>query len=459
MVNFKGVSLPRWLSPLLAPYRFVAGWLHRHLPKGLYSRALLIIIMPMVILQSVLAFAFMERHYDLVTQRLSQAVVKQIRAVVTMDEEFSGQKIDEQLKIVAGSMSLSLAILPLEPLPPPKPKPFFDLVDRYMSRQIATTIDKPFWIDTIGNSRFVEIRIQMPDKTLKFVARRSQAHASNSHIFIVWMVATSFVLVTIAVLFLRNQIRPIVQLANAAERFGKGRELVEFRPHGAREVRKAALAFMDMRRRIERHVDQRTTMLAGVSHDLRTILTRFRLQLALFEDSPEVQALRDDVDEMSRMLEDYLSFSKGSQQEQPTQVDVALMLEDLEVEAEVVGAQVSSHFEGDPNVILKAQSFRRCLLNLVSNAARHGKTVRMQGNRTDDWLVVTIDDDGPGIPPEERENVFRPFLRLDTSRNQDTVGSGLGLAIARDIVRSHGGDIFLREAPLGGLRVRLRVPI
>ncbi|SDR34352.1 ATP-binding protein [Pseudovibrio sp. Tun.PSC04-5.I4] len=453
-------KLPQWVKTLLTPYFAFTSWLHYRLPKGLYVRALLIIVIPFLILQSVLAFVFLERHYDLVTRRLSEAVVREIAAVVDMTETYAQDDNYATLKrISAGALGLSVSVLPKEPLPAARPKSLFDLVDRYMTREIAARIGRPFWIDTVGASRFVEIRIQLEDKTLRIIARRSQTYASNSHIFIVWMVATSLVLIIIAVLFLRNQIRPIEQLADAAEEFGKGRQVSNFRPHGAREVRRAALAFVDMRRRIERHVDQRTTMLAGVSHDLRTILTRFRLQLALLSQSPEADALRRDVDEMARMLEDYLSFSKGYGDEPPAAVDIALMLEDLEVEAEVVGADVASSFDGDPLVIVKGRAFRRCLLNVISNAARYGKTLRIKGNRTPDWLIITVDDDGPGIPREERENVFRPFHRLDTARNQDSGGSGLGLAIARDIVRSHGGEIFLRQSPLGGLRVRVRIPI
>ncbi len=453
-------KLPQWVRTLLTPYFAVTSWLHYQLPKGLYVRALLIIIIPFLILQSVLAFVFMERHYDLVTRRLSEAVVRDIAAVIDMTETYAHDDNYAILKqISASALGLSVTVLPKEPLPPSKPKPLFDLVDRYLTREIAARIGRPFWIDTIGAAKYVEIRIQLEAQTLRVIARRSQTYASNSHIFIVWMIATSLVLIIIAVLFLRNQIRPIEQLADAAEEFGKGRQVVNFRPHGAREVRRAALAFIDMRRRIERHVDQRTTMLAGVSHDLRTILTRFRLQLALLHDSPEADALRNDVDEMNRMLEDYLSFSKGYGDEPPAPVDVALMLEDLEVEAEVVGADVASSFDGDPLVIVKGRAFRRCLLNVISNAARYGKMLRIKGNRTPDWLIITVDDDGPGIPREERENVFRPFHRLDTARNQDSGGSGLGLAIARDIVRSHGGEIFLRQSPLGGLRVRIRIPI
>ncbi|MTI19032.1 HAMP domain-containing protein [Rhodobacteraceae bacterium RKSG542] len=456
----KFLRLPSWMQPLLAPYNALANWLHRILPKSLYVRALMIIVIPIVLLQSVVAFVFMERHYDLVTRRLSEAVVRQMAAVVEMVETYNHNDNYTDLKrISANALGLSVTVMPKEPLPKPAPKPFFDLVDRYMSREIAARIAKPFSLNTIGEGRFIEVRVQVGDHTVRIITRRNQTYASNSHIFIVWMVATSLILICIALLFLRNQIRPIERLARAAEEFGKGREIKGFRPQGAREVRRAAHTFLDMRRRIERHVEQRTIMLAGVSHDLRTILTRFRLQLAVMEDSPDVIALRRDVDEMSRMLEDYLSFSKGYGEEKSNPADIALMIEDLEVEAEVVGADIASTFEGDPMVIVKEQAFRRFLLNVISNAARYGKTIRIKGYRTDDWLIITVDDDGPGIPENEREAVFRPFYRLDAARNQDSGGSGLGLSIARDIIRSHGGEIFLRKSPLGGLRVRARIPI
>ncbi|OKL45500.1 ATP-binding protein [Pseudovibrio exalbescens] len=454
------IKASRVLQFILKPYHWLASWLHNRLPKGLYVRALLIIVIPMVLLQSVLVFVFMERHYALVTRRLSEAVVREIASVVEMTETFRAQDDPEKVKrIAASALGLSVSVMPPEPLPPRQPRDFFDLVDLYLSREIAARIGKPFWIDTIGDGRFVEIRIKLENENLRFIARRSQTYASNSHIFIVWMVATSLILIVMALLFLRNQIRPIEKLADAAEDFGKGRQVARFRPHGAREVRRAAMAFLDMRRRIERHVEQRTTMLAGVSHDLRTILTRFSLQLTFLGDSPEVKALRKDVEEMNRMLDDYLAFSKGYGDEEAVETDVALMLEELEIEAEVVGADVASSFDGDPLVVIKGRAFRRCLLNLITNAARYGSTIRIKGHRTPDWLIVTVDDDGPGIPPEERENVFRPFHRLDTARNQDTGGSGLGLSIARDIIRAHGGEVFLRESPLGGLRVRVRVPI
>lgn len=446
---------------LAVPYRALAGALYRRMPKGLFTRTLLIIITPLVVMQAVLAFVFMERHYNLVTQRLSDAVVRDIAMIVRLteasrsEEEF--QKITEMARADVG---LAITLLPPEPLPPPRPKPFFDILDRYLSQQVASRIGKPFWIDTVGRSSFVELRIKLENNVLRVIARRSQTYASNSHLFIVWMVSTSLVLVILAMLFLRNQTRPVERLANAAESFGKGRPIEDFRPSGAREVRRAAQAFIEMRRRIERQIEQRTAMLAGVSHDLRTILTRFRLQLALFPDSEEVRALQRDVDEMKTMLEDYLAFARGEGDEQAHPTDIGLLFEELEAEAEILGASVSSHLQGPAEVTLRPSAFKRALTNLVTNAARHGSRLTIEGRNADGWLTITIDDDGPGIPAEERENVFRPFYQLDQARNRDSGGSGLGLAIARDIARAHGGDIVLGDSEtLGGLRARVRIPV
>jgi len=290
-------------------------------------------------------------------------------------------------------------------------------------------------------------------------AQRSAAYASNSEIFIFWMLGTSSILLIVAVLFLRNQIRPILRLAEAAESFGKGREAPDFRPRGAREVRQAAQAFLEMKARVERSIEQRTAMLAGVSHDLRTILTRFKLELALIGDSPEVDGMRKDVDEMAGMLEAYLSFARGDSGEiaQPTDMEIAL--QDLRSDAERNGHTATVIFHGLPVVTVKPAAFKRCIANLVSNAARHANAVAITGHRDHRYLTVTVDDDGPGIPANMREEVFKPFLRLDDARNQDEGGTGLGLAIARDIARSHGGDITLSDSPMGGLRAAVRVPV
>ncbi len=349
--------------------------------------------------------------------------------------------------------------LPVDDLPPPGPKPFFSLIDQALSEEMRKQIGRPFWIDTVGRSALVEIRIKLDNAVMRVFAPRSAAYVSNSHIFLAWMVGTSLVLIAVAVLFLRNQIRPILRLADAAESFGKGREVPNFRPRGAREVRRAAQAFIEMKSRIERAIEQRTAMLAGVSHDLRTILTRFKLELALIGDSPEVEAMKKDVDEMGRMLEAYLAFARGDSGEQSAPTDMAAFLDELKTDAERNGHRSSVMFHGHPIVTVRPAAFKRCLGNLVSNAARHASAISITGHRDHRWLIVTVDDDGPGIPPHLREEVFKPFLRLDDARNQDEGGTGLGLAIARDIARSHGGDITLSDSPLGGLRATVRVPV
>jgi two-component system osmolarity sensor histidine kinase EnvZ len=438
----------------------VNAWVYRRMPKGLYARALLIIVTPMVVLQSVVAFVFMERHYNLVTRRLSGAVTQDIAALIDVYQKFPQDRGAATLrKIAADRMKLNVELLPPDPLPPPGPKPFFSVLDQALSREIARQIGRPFWIDTVGNSNLVEIRIQLDKAVMRVFAQRSQAYASNSHIFLLWMVGTSILLLAIAIVFLRNQIKPIQKLADAAEAFGKGREVVNFRPRGAAEVRRAAHAFLEMKRRIERQIEQRTTMLAGVSHDMRTVLTRFKLELALLDDSPEVEALRRDVDELERMLEAYLAFARGDERETPALIDISQVLDDLASDAQRHGKRAQANFAGPPMVQVRPESFRRCLANLVANAARYGNAIEISGTREPRWLTVHVDDDGPGIPSDKRDDVFRPFLRLDDARNQNEAGSGLGLSIARDIAGAHGGEILLADSKLGGLRATVRIPV
>ena len=432
------------------------GWM----PTGLYARALLIMIVPMVVLQSVVAFVFMERHWNTVTRRLSAAVVQDIAGLIDVYRSYPQDNDRAVLRNIAQQrLGLVVDFLPLGDLPPPGPKPFFSLLDQSLSVQLGRQIGRPFWIDTVGRSNLVEIRVQLDDAVMRVFAQRGAAYASNSEIFLFWMVGTSSILLIVAVLFLRNQIKPILRLADAADSFGKGREAPNFRPRGAREVRRAAQAFLEMKSRIERAIEQRTAMLAGVSHDLRTILTRFKLELELIGDSPELEGMRKDVDEMSGMLEAYLAFARGDSGEQASPTDMTAALEELRSDAERNGHSATVAFHGLPVVTVKPAAFKRCLANLVSNAARHGKTIAITGHRDHRYLTVTIDDDGPGIPVAMRQEVFKPFLRLDNARNQDEGGTGLGLAIARDIARSHGGDITLGDSPIGGLRASVRIPV
>lgn len=352
MKLWRQVPLSRWHPAL---------WLRRRMPKGLFARALLIIITPMVLLQSVIAYTFMERHWQLVTQRLSATVTQDIAALIEMRRLVPPGPGQEDLERIAlEKMGLDIDFLPPEPLPLALPKPFFEILDGSLSAELRRQINRPFFIDTVGKSNVIEIRIQLEDAIMRVIARRSQAYASNSHIFLVWMVGSSLILIVIATLFLRNQIRPVLRLADAAESFGKGRD-VDYKPRGASEVRRAGIAFLEMKRRIERAIDQRTTMLNGVSHDLRTVLTRFKLSLELLDESPEVDDLKRDVDEMTRMLEAYLAFARGDTGESAVPTDIRGLLEELRGNAEREGHNTRLIIAGDPEVSVRPNAFRRLM--------------------------------------------------------------------------------------------------
>jgi two-component system, OmpR family, osmolarity sensor histidine kinase EnvZ len=309
----------------------------------------------------------------------------------------------------------------------------------------------------------VEIRVQHENAILRFIATRTQTYASNSHIFLLWMVGTAIILLAVAIAFLRNQIKPILRLADAADAFGKGRPFPDdFKPRGAREVRQASQSFLEMRDRITQHVEQRTTMLAGVSHDLRTVLTRFKLELAFLEDNPETRAMKADINEMQHMLEDYLAFARGDGGEEAKPTNLRQLLEEIYEEAQVYGTPIELKLrrsKQDLVLHLKRNAFKRAITNLVSNAVRYGDKIVIRAATEGQWLRIEVDDNGPGIPAKERENVLKPFYRMDKSRNQDEGNSGLGLAIARDIAKSHGGNIALGESSMGGLRAIISVPL
>ncbi|NJR14214.1 MAG: HAMP domain-containing protein [Phyllobacteriaceae bacterium] len=432
----------------------------RRMPKQLYARALIIVIAPMILLQSVIAFVFMERHWQTVTQRLSTAVVRDIAAIIDMVETYpTTPGAAEAVRIAQDRLSLKVDIMPPEPLPPATRKPFFSILDQVLSEEIAARIARPFWIDTVGNSDIVEIRILLDNQVLRVFARRNQAYASNSHIFLLWMVGTSLVLLAIAIVFLRNQIRPIQALARAAEAFGRGQKLQEeFRPRGAEEVRRAGTAFIRMRERIERQIEQRTAMLTGVSHDLRTVLTRFRLQLEFASTEEDKAALRKDIEEMQSMLEGYMAFARGDVAEDPAPVNLNEFFARFENEARMRGKVFEFSPANIGEVIVKPNAFARLMANLISNALRHADHVSVSLRRSAKSIQFVIDDNGAGIPADKREEVFRPFYRLDEARNLNESGTGLGLAIARDLARGHGGEIALDDSPLGGLRATVILP-
>ncbi|MGF9691811.1 ATP-binding protein [Rhizobium sp. 0TCS1.26] len=436
-------------------------WLKRHMPTGLFTRSVLIVIIPMLLLQTVVAAVFMERHWRLVTERLSQAVTRDIAAIIEIIRIYPPASGDysEIIRIARDKLSLTLLVEPGGQLPPPRSKPFFSILDDFLADQINQQIRLPFWIDTVGDSRLVEIRIQLDDKVLRFFTVRNQTYASNTHIFLVWMFGTSLLLIGISILFLRGQIRPILALANAAENFGKGQRMQDpFVPRGADEIRRAGIAFIQMRERIERQMEQRTAMLTGISHDLRTILTRFKLQLALARDNPDLAGMSADVDDMQSMLEGYLAFARGEAEEDFGELRLSELLEKIEMDFALHGKTMTYSIDGEDLLSVRPNAFMRLVGNLAANSQRYASHLHVDARHSAKWLTLVFDDDGPGIPEQSREDVFKPFFRLDEARNLNASGTGLGLAIVRDIARGHGGNVTLSDSPRGGLRAVVRVP-
>lgn len=433
-------------------------WMKQYLPHGLYGRSLLIIIAPVVLLQAFVAYVFMERHWQMVTERLSASVVSDIAYLLNQYEANPTAERAAEISSHANRfLTLSVAFLPGESVPVDRDG--VGLLERSLSNELTLQIGRPYWLDTKQYSDYVDIRVATDNGVMRVLALRSRVYAANSHIFIVWMVGASVVLLIVAMIFLRNQIRPIVRMAEAAESFGRGRDVPNFRPSGATEVRRAAAAFIDMRTRILRQIEQRTAMLAGVSHDLRTPLTRFKLQLAMMGKTPEIEELQADIAEMERMLEDYLNFARGDQGETSQETDLGELLEEIRNDQLRKGYEVKLDLQQDLRLPLRRNAFKRCLTNLIDNACKYAAHVWVTTLLDEEDVVIIIDDDGNGIPEEKLEDVFRPFYRLDEARNLDKGGSGLGLAIARDIARGHGGDIELARSPKGGLRAVIHVPV
>lgn len=435
--------------------------LKRVLPRTLFARSLLIIVSPLVLLQLISAHIFYDRHWDTITRRLSSSIAGDISMV--LDELREDSSLQGQARLIAradrifrfGVYMKPNAILPNEIKPVENAR-----IDRFLTIALQERINRPFLIDTSDFKEQVVIDIQLADAVMRVVAPGDRLFSSTTYIFLLWMVGSSLILFAIASVFMRNQIRPIRRLARAADSFGKGRPADEdFRSGGATEVRQAATAFNLMRERIRRQIRQRTDMLSGVSHDLRTPLTRMKLQLAMLGDEPEIGELKADVAEMERMIEGYLTFARGEGDEPAVETDLTSLVEDVVNGWRRNGGAIDSHVEGRLQAWLRPNAIKRCLDNLIANANRYAEHIWVNAGKRGAETEIVIDDDGPGIPENMREDVFRPFFRPDESRNPETGGTGLGLAIARDIARAHGGDVVLESSPHGGLRAVIRLPI
>lgn len=447
------------LDAVMRVPRFVRLALKRILPRGLLARSLLIIVTPLVLLQVVSGIIFYDRHWSNVSRHRANALAGDIAMILELiDEEKIGSDQRAVFNLARRTLDLILEYRPGEILPNVAFEPRGNL-EVTLLRSINEIVQRPIYMETGTEPDRVLIDVQMRTGVLKVSANEERLISSTTKIFILWMIGTSLILFAVATLFMRNQVSPIRRLATAAENFGKGRDTPNFRPAGATEVRQAASAFMAMRNRLERQIQQRTEMLAGVSHDLRTPLTRMKLQLAMLNSNTEIDELNSDVAAMEGMIEGYLNFARGEGTEERQTVDAGVLLEEVVHDAQRNGNDVSLDIRDTVELPLARAAMRRCLTNLIENAARHAGKIEMSARRNGSVLEICVDDDGPGIPEEMREEVFRPFFRLDESRNMETGGTGLGLSIAQDIVHGHGGEIRLENSPAGGLRVLIRIPI
>jgi len=440
------------------PWRFIKGFL----PRGLFWRSLLIIVTPMILLLGIASYVFFERHFDTTTRRMARDVAADIAFMINVEDSQPDKERTALRERERRMLQYDISFEPGATIPPRRPNHRLTSLDRALLEVMTETIGehRPFATVHVGTS--VELRVQVHDGVLQVVVPHERLTTSSADIFILWMVGSAFFLVAVAVLFLRNQVRPIEALAFAAENFGKGRSVSDYKPYGAAEVRRAAQAFITMRGRIERHVQQRTEMLAGVSHDLKTPLSRMKLQLAMMGETPDVKAMRADVSEMEHMLDAYLEFSRGEGGEQALTTDLGELVRDAVAAAanarHAGGARVAIVIPKPVELSVKRQALRRCATNLIDNALKYGAQVTVTVMRDERFVRIVVDDDGPGITAERREEAFRPFHRLDEGRNLQAGGVGLGLAIARDLARGHGGDILLDTSPKGGLRATIRLP-
>jgi len=439
----------------------IALWSDKHSPQTLFARALLIIVVPMLLLQALSAWWFYSQRGDNVTNRLAILLVRDLRLLISLRSDFPDDE-HRQWILRRSAQDLLLFVSFRKGIVRPFKEPeYFDIVAREVQGALNADLKRPFFLDNnIGGGQLL-VEIQLSDgDVMDVLVPHVRLTFGSSFAYVVAQLGLALVLFGLAIWFMRRELVPIEHLGVAADALGKGRDVPDFAfSGGTREVRNAATAFHTMRIRLRRSIQQRTEMLAGVSHDLRTPLTRMKLSLALLPESPETRELSHDVDDMQRMIEGYLAFARGEGDEEPVMSDLSEILEDVAAGARHGTASIDLAWKGDMNVELRPVAIKRCLTNIVSNAQRYASQIRIEAVRGRTSVEITVDDNGPGIPPEKYEDVFRPFFRLDESRNAATGGVGLGLSIARDVARSHGGDVALAASPLGGLRVVVRIPI
>jgi two-component system osmolarity sensor histidine kinase EnvZ len=430
--------------------------LKKILPKQLFYRALLIVAIPIIIIQITISFVFFDSLWIKTNKGLTRALVGEIDTLIDIynsENEYNKKKLTD---LYNQNFNFSIRFIENTKLPDIKVERWFSPMDRTLRRELKSKINE-YWFNTISYNEIVDLRIKFKDGVLQIFFPKERVQTSSIRIFALWITLPAILVIFIAILFLKNQTRPITKLAEASERFGRGEDVGEYNPSGALEIRKAGLEFDRMRKRILRHLNQRSEMLSGISHDLRTPLTRIKLQLAFIKNKEITNKLSRDVDEMEKMLNEYLQFSKSNFTEKNEKFNLSEMIistiKKYENKNILVDQESEIFFNGRKNLI------KRCLNNLLDNAINFSKNIKITQQKIKRNVLIFVEDDGPGIPVSEYENVFKPFYKLDKSRNQTKSSVGLGLSIASDIIRSHGGNIELEKSNLGGLKIKIVLPV
>jgi two-component system, OmpR family, osmolarity sensor histidine kinase EnvZ len=427
------------------------------LPKRLFYRALLIVATPILVLQLIITIVFFDSLWIKTNKGMTRALVNEINTFV---EVYDNEKIkrDELTNLFSLFLDLNIEFIDKKSFDSQYNERWFSPIDRTLRRELKSNFSyQEYWFDTTSYKELIDLRIKYGDGYFKFLVPKDRVTSSSARLFALWITVPAIIMVIISLIFLKNQTRPIINLARAAERFGKGEDIEEFKPSGALEIRQAGYEFDKMRKRILRHLNQRTEMLSGISHDLRTPLTRMKLQIAFIKDKDLSKKLTEDIDEMEKMLNEYLQFTSSSYIEKDEMFNLSELIEvlikkyDNKNILENIAPRI--YINGRKNLI------KRCLNNIIDNALKYGKKVVVKLNKKNTNLFITVDDDGPGISNKEYDNVFKPFYKIDKGRADSKSSVGLGLSIASDIIRSHGGNIMLEKSKMNGLCVKIFLPV
>ena len=427
------------------------------LPKSLFYRALLIVAIPVLVLQLVITIVFFDSLWIKTNKGMTKALVNEITTFIEVYNNENYDK-DEITNLFSLYQDLNIEFVNDNSFNYNFDERWFSPIDRTLRRELKSKFNpKDFWFDTTNYKELIDLRIKFNSGYFKFLIPKDRVTSSSARIFGLWITVPAFIMVIISLIFLKNQTRPITNLARVAEKFGKGEEIEEFKPAGASEIRKAGYEFEKMRKRIVRHLNQRSEMLSGISHDLRTPLTRMKLQIAFIKDADLANKLSEDIIEMEKMLNEYLQFTKSSFSEKDEQFNLSELIDKIveKYNNKNISTNIYSriYFNGRKNLI------KRCLNNLIDNGIKYGTKINVELNKNNNNLFIKIEDNGPGIPEKEYDNVFKPFFKIDKGRAESKSSVGLGLSIASDIIRSHGGNIKLEKSSMNGLGVKIFLPV